>query len=247
MRALYTTDPPSQSKTPNGESVDPAEEPAFWSGLAAQGLNGFDPKLLEMTKPQPGLVVLVLRVEFGIGKGAPVPAVMSVSQAWLNQNGTWKIVQSQRSGAAQAPPRKIPEPAKVNYDLYGPPSAAAHEIAEAVSKAKLEHKNVLLMFGGNWCFDCHVLDAALHSKSIAPLLTANYILVHVNIGDAGDENQDISAKYGVPATQGVPAFAVLDGNGNVVYSQQHHDFSASAKVSNEDLIGFLTKWKPAKS
>jgi thioredoxin 1 len=246
LKAMYTTDPPARSTTPEGQSMDPSEEPTYWAGLAAQGLSGFDPKLLEIVKPQPGVVVLILRIEFGLGKGAPLPLVVAGAQEWVDRNG-WKIVQSRRTEAAPAPSRKIAEPAKVNPDLYAPPAAAAGEISEALKKAKLEHKRVLLMFGGNWCFDCHVLDAALHSKAVAPLLNANYILVHVNIGDAGDENQEIQAKYNVPASQGVPAFAVLDGDGNVVYSQQHHDFSASAKVSQEDLIGFLQKWKPGKS
>jgi thioredoxin 1 len=246
LKAMYTTDPPAESKSPLGESIDPAEEPTFWASLAPQGLQDFSPKVLEVVKPQPGVVVLILRVEFGLGKGAPVPVVIAGSQAWINQNG-WKIVRSQRTAPTLAPQRRLPEPVKVNADLYSSPAAAAGEISEALSKAKVEHKRVLLMFGGNWCFDCHVLDAALHSRNVAPLLNANYILVHVNIGDAGDENQDIAAKYETPVNTGVPALAVLDPDGKVVYSQQHHEFSASAKLGPEDLIGFLQKWKPQRA
>jgi thioredoxin 1 len=246
LKAMYTTDPPSQSKSPIGDSVDPYEEPTYWAGLAAQGLSNFDPKVLEIAKPQTGVVVLVLRIEFSLGKGAGEPTVVGGSQAWIQQNG-WKIVQSKRSDAHPAPKRRLPEPAKFNTDLYAPPAAAAGEISEALAKAKLEHKRVILMFGGNWCIDCHVLDAALHSKTVAPLLNANYILVHINIGDAGDENQDLAAKYDTPLGPGVPALAVLDPDGKVVYSQKQGEFESSVRIGPEDVVGFLQKWKPAKS
>lgn len=245
LKAMYTTDPPAQSRSPMGDSSDPSEEPLYWSSLAPQGLHDFNPKILEITHPQTGVTIVVLRIEFSLGKGAGTPVVVGGSQAWINQNG-WRIVQSQRSDAHPAPQRRLPEPAKFNTDLYAPPQAAAGEIAEALSKAKAEHKRVILMFGGNWCIDCHVLDAALHSKTAAPLLSANYILVHVNIGDAGDENQDLAAKYDTPLGKGVPALAVLDPNGAVVYSQKQGEFESSVRIGPEDVVNFLEKWKPAK-
>jgi thioredoxin family protein len=245
LKALYTTDPPAQSRSPIGESTDPAEEPLYWASLAPQGLHDFNPKILEVTHPQTGVTILVLRIEFSLGKGVGSPMVVGGSQAWINQNG-WKIVQSQRSDPHPAPQRRLPEPAKFNTDLYAPPQAAAGEIAEALAKAKADHKRVILMFGGNWCIDCHVLDAALHSKTAAPLLTANYILVHVNIGDAGDENQDLAAKYDTPLAKGVPALAVLNPDGSVVYSQKQGEFESSVRIGPEDVVNFLEKWKPAK-
>jgi len=40
---------------------------------------------------------------------------------------------------------------------------------------------------------CHVLDTTLHSKEFAPLLEANYVLVHINIGEEGKDNNDMAA------------------------------------------------------
>jgi thioredoxin 1 len=245
LKALYTTNPPSQSNTPLGDSTDPAEEPTYWASLAPQGLHNFTPKILEISHPQPGVTVLALRIEFSLGQGEGSPMVIGSSQAWINQDG-WKIVASKRSDPRPAPQRRLPEPSKFNTDLYAPPQAAAGEIAEALTKAKAEHKRVILMFGGNWCIDCHVLDAALHSKSAAPLLSANYILVHVNIGDAGDENKDLAAKYDTPLGPGVPALAVLNPDGTVVYSQKQGEFESSVRIGPEDVVNFLEKWKPAK-
>jgi thioredoxin 1 len=52
-------------------------------------------------------------------------------------------------------------------------------------------------FGGNWCTDCHVLDLYFHDSSNKPILEANYILVHVNVGRM-DENLDIADRYQIP-------------------------------------------------
>jgi thioredoxin 1 len=246
LKAMYTTEPPAQSKTSTGVSADPGADAQFWASLAPQGLHDFQPKVLEIAKPQPGVVILVLRVEFNIGPGAGNPVVIGGSQAWIDQNG-WKIIQTQRSDPHPAPTRRLPEPTKFNTDLYAPPAAATAEITEALGRAKAEHKRVILMFGGNWCIDCHVLDAALHAKGNAAILNANYILVHVNIGDGSDENLDIAAKYDTPLGKGVPALAVLDPNGAVVYSQKEGEFESSVRLGPEDVLAFLNKWKPARA
>jgi thiol:disulfide interchange protein len=48
-------------------------------------------------------------------------------------------------------------------DIYPANVDAKAEIAEALANAAKTHRRVILVFGGNWCYDCHVLDAAFHS------------------------------------------------------------------------------------
>ena len=102
---------------------------------------------------------------------------------------------------------------------------------------------MILVFGANWCYDCHVLDATFHSKAIAPLVEANFHVVHINIGEQ-DKNLDLAAKYGVPLKKGVPALAVLDPNGTVVYSQKEGEFENSVRIGPADVTAFLKKWAP---
>jgi hypothetical protein len=101
---------------------------------------------------------------------------------------------------------------------------------------------VILIFGGNWCYDCHVLDATFRSKTIAPLVAASYHVVHVNIGDY-DKNLDIAQKYGVPLNKGVPSLAVLDADGTLVFSQKSGEFENTGRLGPDDVIQFLQKWK----
>jgi thioredoxin 1 len=244
---LYLKDPPARARTPQGDTMDPGEEPQFWSLLSKRGIRNFNPKILEIQRPQQGAVALVLRVEFvAHTDSGDQPMVISTSQVWVQQGGAWKIYISQRGQAEPNPTFRLPQPAKPNTDLYPPPAAAPAEIDAALRAAARDHKRVILVFGGNWCYDCHVLDATFHSSKIASLVNANYHVVHVNIGD-GDKNLDLADKYGVPLRKAVrvPSLAVLDSRGKVIYSQRNGEFDDSARLSPEDVTEFLEKWKPA--
>jgi ketosteroid isomerase-like protein len=245
LAALYTTKPPSKVQTPAGKAEDPSEEPTFWSGLAAKGLSNFRPKILEVRKPQTGVVILVLRIEMTLGKNPGEPNVVSAAQVWVQQDkDVWRIAGTNRGDPTPTPPGRLPEPDKPNTELYPPIEKAGADIAAALQAAAKDHKRVILVFGGNWCFDCHVLDAAFHSKDIAPLVDANYVVVEVNVGD-GKQNTDLAAKYDTPLDNGLPVLAVVDPDGKVVYSQKAGEFESSAKLGPEDITKFLDKWKPA--
>jgi thiol:disulfide interchange protein len=130
----------------------------------------------------------------------------------------------------------------LNPNLYPKNIDAKAEIKEALTRAARERKHVLLVFGANWCYDCHVLEFALHHSDAAPL-AERFVIVHVDIGE-GDLNADLVAKYGIPAKHGVPALAVLDSTGKILFSDTHREFQSARSMDPEDLITFLNKWKP---
>jgi thioredoxin 1 len=127
-------------------------------------------------------------------------------------------------------------------DIYPPPEQASADIAAAFKSAAASHKRVILDFGGNWCTDCHVLDLYFHDATNGPLLAANYILVHVNIG-LRDANLDIAARYRIPLIKGVPAIAVLDAKGKLLYSQTSGEFEAMRHMQSGAVTEFLVQWK----
>jgi thiol:disulfide interchange protein len=127
--------------------------------------------------------------------------------------------------------------------IYSETADAHAEIKEALEKAKAEHKRVIVVFGANWCFDCHVLDEAFHRPELASIIADNYKVVHVDIGK-GEKNQDLMKKYDVPMKRGIPGLAVLDGDGKLVYSQKQGEFENARALSPDDFLAFLNKWKP---
>jgi thiol:disulfide interchange protein len=128
--------------------------------------------------------------------------------------------------------------------IYAPGVDAHAEIKQALRLAAKGHKRVLVVFGANWCYDCHVLDLAFHRPDVASVLQQNFEVVHVDVGE-GDKNQELMAEYQVPMKRGIPAIAVLDSDGKLLYSQKGGEFEKARALAPEDLLAFLNKWKPA--
>jgi len=134
----------------------------------------------------------------------------------------------------------------VEHEIYPDPEQAKTDLAAGLKLAAAHHKNLIIDFGGNWCGDCQVLDIYFHDPANKPLLDANYVLVHINIGRQ-DRNRDIADRYGVPITQGVPALVVLDPHGRLLYSQRSGEFKSMRRMDSSSVTGFLLQWKPAKA
>ena len=128
--------------------------------------------------------------------------------------------------------------------LYPDVSRARADVEVAMREAANTHKRVLVDFGGNWCPDCKVLDINLRKPEAAALLKAHYVLVHVNVGDKGiSDNFQIAERYGIPLKKGVPALAVLESDGRVVYSQKNGEFESMRKLDPQAVSDFLKKWR----
>lgn len=155
----------------------------------------------------------------------------------------WLLALISGTLAARVQWKKTPlqPPAKINTQLYRADANAAEDIKRAMVTADTQHKRILLVFGGNWCIDCHILENAFHQPRIAPLLNQNFLVVHVDVGNY-DKNLDLAKKYHVNLGKGVPSLAVLDARGSVLYCTE--DFERARVLTEDDVIAFLQKWKP---
>jgi thiol:disulfide interchange protein len=131
-------------------------------------------------------------------------------------------------------------------DIYPDPAQAKAGLAAALKTAAHAHKRILLDFGGNWCGDCHVLDLYLHNPQNMPILDANFVLVHINIG-YNDRNTEIARQYDVPLDKGVPALAALGENGKLLFSQKNGQFEEMGRMQSSTVTEFLVQWKPARA
>jgi thiol:disulfide interchange protein len=147
------------------------------------------------------------------------------------------------SAFAQAKNSELLDTVSSKTNIYPSNADANKEIREALKRAMSEHRRVLLVFGANWCYDCHVLDRALHEGEAGKLVTEKYLLVHVDIGE-GAKNAELVKEYKIPLDKGVPAVAVLDEDGKLLYSSGQGEFEAARRMLKKDLVKFLTRWKP---
>jgi thiol-disulfide isomerase/thioredoxin len=238
LRAVYSTNPPARFAAKDNQPHDISEEIDFWQKLEAAGLPDLKVRQTDGGDRQ-GLHLVSLAVSFRVNTPAgPRTRYVLEDQAWQQQGDAWRIVLARHSGIV-----KMPQPTNLNADLYPANVDAKAEIREAVARAGREHKRIILVFGANWCYDCRVLDFALHQPDLAKIAEPNFIVVHVNIGE-GKLNNDVAAEYKTPLEHGIPALAVLDSHGKLLYSQQRGEFESARSMDPDDLIAFLNKWKP---
>jgi thiol:disulfide interchange protein len=139
----------------------------------------------------------------------------------------------------------VASPAATAEALYPPVSRAQADIDAALKEARQEHKRVIVDFGGNWCPDCKVLDINLRKAENAALLQKDFVMVHVNVGDKGiTDNFAVAEHLGVPLKKGVPALAVLDADGRVLYAQKNGEFESMRSMEPRAVNDFLVKWQP---
>jgi len=236
LRMLYSSNPAAQIETTHG-NVPADDDVSFWSSLKAKNVKL---NVLQASSPQAGLEQVVFQAEIS-GRLARKTLFISEAQLWLQQQGQWKIVQAKRTELTH-----LQQPLTLSKNIYPGGIDAKSEIKDALQRASREHKRVLLVFGANWCYDCHVLDLAFQRADLAPRLAANYEVIHVDVGE-GDKNQDLMQLYQVPMAKGIPALAVLDNTGKLLYSQQHGEFEKARALTPEEVAAFLTKWKAPRS
>lgn len=239
LKSLYSADPPAVTTTPKGSTRDPAAEPDFWSALKPSGLSRLVLHIVRVDSPQAGVQRVLFTLEATVnGSSGPSKSFASIAQIWATVDGKPVIVATNRSNLS-----RLPQPVESKPNLYPDPSEARTDIGLALSVAAREHRHVLLDFGGNWCYDCHVLDATFHYPEVARILEANYVVVHINIGQY-DANLDLAQKYQIPLKKGVPSLAVLDSRGRLLVSQRNGDFENTTRIGLKDVESFLNRWKP---
>ena len=128
---------------------------------------------------------------------------------------------------------------------YDEKADAHQQIAAAIAEASKAQKNVILVFGANWCGDCRALDAQMHKEELAALIAINYEVVKVDVGRF-NKNRDLGEKYHVPLRHGIPAMAVLDSDGKLLYAMDQGQFSDARQMSYESIKEFFVKWQPKR-
>lgn len=238
---FYSSDPPVEIQAKPANKTGVENEVAFWNEARKSGLLALKADLTN-TKDISDGKVLSVHIQFRTNTpNGPRTRYVLYQQLWQKQGEAWRILKVAHSDVL-----KMEQPAKLNPALYNVSADARKEIDEAIAESAKDHKRIILMFGGNWCYDCHVLDNCFHQPDVAPLLTKNFHLLHIDIGEEERKNADLVAKYNIPLNKGVPALAILDSDGKLLYSQQNGEFEAARSMDPDDVIAFLNKWKPGK-
>src|ERR1019366_2471224 len=147
LQALYSSSPPAQVSTAAGAS-SVTSEVAFWTGLKARRMNL---NVIQSESPEAGVQQVIFEAEVHTS-ASPGGRTLYVTegQLWQKQGETWRVAATKHSDAT-----KLQQPASTSKVIYAPGVDAHAEIKHALELAAKAHKRVLVVFGANWCYDCH--------------------------------------------------------------------------------------------
>src|SRR5208283_3612782 len=161
LAELYSKSPSAQTTDADNRPISMQAELDFWTSWKLKGLTDISTEVIGEHDPKPDLHVLVLRLAFVTKNGfMEKKQFINVAQGWSHQGDQWLLAFSRHSA-----PTLLRQPLEEKL-IYHADVDANQQIAEAVRSATAAHKRILLVFGGNWCFDCHVLDEAFRSPEI---------------------------------------------------------------------------------
>lgn len=142
------------------------------------------------------------------------------------------------------------EYSKMGEDIYDTRADAQVEIDAALQTAGQEHKNVLLMFGANWCVWCHRLHHTLTSDpAVATALKRDFVVVMIDVNprNGPPRNAAVNERYGNPIQHGLPVLVVLGPDGTRLTTQETGALEEGNGHSPAKVLAFLNQWSPRQS
>lgn len=122
--------------------------------------------------------------------------------------------------------------------VYNEQADARAELNLALSQANAQRKNVLVVFGANWCKDCLALDAKLAEGRLQSESSRRFVTLKVNVGRF-DRNTDLAAQMGVPLKKGIPAVAVLGADGQVLSATGGGELADARSMGDDAVLKVL--------
>jgi thioredoxin 1 len=130
--------------------------------------------------------------------------------------------------------------APLPYDTTQDSNAA---LQHGMAQARSTGKDVLIVFGANWCEDCRELDRAMHGAS-AQLIDSRFIVVKIDVGNF-DKNLDVTARYGNPIQKGIPAAVVVTPDNRILFSTRAGELANARHLGDQGIYEYFSKALPS--
>jgi protein disulfide-isomerase len=123
---------------------------------------------------------------------------------------------------------------------YNETADAKLDIKQALTQAATAKIPIIVVFGANWCGDCRALDVAMKTGASAPLLSRDFKIVKVDVGQF-NKNVDIAKSYGVPLEKGIPAVVIISTNNEVLYATKAGELADARKMGDTAIYEFFKR------
>ena len=102
-------------------------------------------------------------------------------------------------------------------------------------------KQPVVIFGGNWCPDCRILEGTLAMPTIKKFLQKHYQVMHIDIGRY-DRNMELMDHLNIESKKGVPRVVILDLEKNIVNSSTSSEWTTARDRKQQEIYNYFQKF-----
>jgi len=101
-----------------------------------------------------------------------------------------------------------------------------------------DSKQPIVIFGGNWCPDCRVLEGTIKMPSIKRFMDKHYSILHIDVGRY-EVNMNLMDYFGVAREEGVPRVLVFDMNKNIINSSTTKEWTTARDRRQQEIFNYF--------
>ena len=128
--------------------------------------------------------------------------------------------------------------AAADAPVYDESADAQAQVSQALAKAKADNKQLMIVFGANWCGDCKMLDGEFKKPALKTLLDAHYVVVKVDV-NRFNKNLDVVKPYGDVIKKGIPSIVVATAANQLVYATNGGELADARKMGETGVAEFF--------
>ena len=102
-------------------------------------------------------------------------------------------------------------------------------------------KQPVVIFGGNWCPDCRILEGTFAMPTIKKFLQQHYQVMHIDIGRY-DRNMDLMDHLNIESKKGVPRVVILDLEKNIMNSSTSSEWTTARDRKQQEIYNYFQKF-----
>ena len=128
---------------------------------------------------------------------------------------------------------KMPLPLPYNGEIY-----SESDIERFLDSSINKLKQPIIIFGGNWCPDCRILEGTLQLPTIKKYMIEHYEILHVDVGRY-DKNMDLISYFKIPKEEGVPRVLVFDNKKNILNMESTKEWTTARDRKQQEIFNYF--------
>jgi thiol-disulfide isomerase/thioredoxin len=128
---------------------------------------------------------------------------------------------------------KIPLPLPYNGEIY-----SESDVERFLDNSINKLKQPIIIFGGNWCPDCRILEGTLQLPTIKKYMIEHYEIMHVDVGRY-DKNMNLISYFKIPKEEGVPRVLVFDNKKNILNMESTKEWTTARDRKQQEIFNYF--------